>query len=173
MLFARRLVITIDKLRVDSPGKIDEKYLRSPNIHVDTGGPSSLDMTYTNCADIYLGDVSSQIYEFLKEPRPCLFLNSHGADYANDPNYAHWRAGPVIERPLELGEGLKRAVETHAGEYAHVQRELFAYSFDLAETPSSARAAAVIAGLSAKWRQGVFRSSGNRLIEENALNHGP
>lgn len=172
MLFARRLVITIDKLRIDCPGKIDEKYLHSPNIHVDTGGPSSLDMTYSNCADIYLGDVSSQIYEFLKNPRPCLFLNSHRIDYAGDPNYTHWCAGPVIERPEELGEGLQRAVETHAARYAPVQRELFAYSFDLTDTPSSTRAAAVIVGLAAKWRPGVFRSSGNRLIEENALNDG-
>lgn len=154
MLFARRLVITIDKLRVDRPGKVEEKYLHSPNIHVDLGGPSSRDMTYSDCADIYLGDVSSQVYEFLKTPRPCLFLNSHHVDYAGDPNYAHWRAGPVIERPEELGEGLKAAVETHATRYAPVQRELFAYSFDLADTPSSQRAAAAIAGLAAKLAPG-------------------
>lgn len=29
-------------------------------------------MTYTPAADIYLGDVSSQSYEFLLDPRPCL-----------------------------------------------------------------------------------------------------
>lgn len=154
MLFARRFVVTIDKLRIDRPGHLDEKYRRSPNIHVDLGGPSSIDMTYSNCADIYLGDVSSQIYEFLKAPRPSLFLNSHGVDYADDPNYTHWRAGPVIRRPEDLAEGLKRAVETHTAQYAAAQRELFAYSFDLTEKPSSERAAAVIAGLSAKWRGG-------------------
>ena len=36
------------------------------------------DMTYTNAADIYLGDVSSQVYEFSTQPRPCVFINAHG-----------------------------------------------------------------------------------------------
>jgi len=34
--------------------------------------PAAIDMTYTRLADVYLGDVSSQVYEFLREPRPCL-----------------------------------------------------------------------------------------------------
>src|SRR5690606_13806940 len=31
---------------------------------VDLGSPRSMDMTYTLAADLYLGDVSSQVYEF-------------------------------------------------------------------------------------------------------------
>ncbi len=48
-------------------------------------------MSYTTAADIYLGDVSSQVYEFLYEPRPCLFLNSHEFAWKSDPNFAHWK----------------------------------------------------------------------------------
>jgi hypothetical protein len=69
MLFERPFALTIDKLRIDRPGRIDERYLRAPNIHIDLGSRASSNMTYTNRADIYLGDVSSQIYEFLLRPR--------------------------------------------------------------------------------------------------------
>jgi hypothetical protein len=33
----------------------------SPHVHVDLGSARSYDMTYTRAADIYLGDVSSQV----------------------------------------------------------------------------------------------------------------
>jgi hypothetical protein len=151
MLFERRFVVTVDRLRVDRPGRIGRKYLNAPNIHVDLGSPASTDMTYTDMADIYLGDVSSQVYELLRIPRPCLFLNSHGFDYAGDPNFAHWQAGPVIERPDQLADGLARAIATHDVVYAPVQKELFSYSFDLTDTPSSVRAANVVTGLCREW----------------------
>ncbi len=82
MLFERRFVVTVDKFRIDSAGKLAAKYLDSPNIQVDLGSRASTDMTYTQAADIYLGDASSQVYEFLYRPRPCLFLNSHGCKVA-------------------------------------------------------------------------------------------
>lgn len=147
MLFERPFVLTIDKLRVDRPGRIDERYLRAPNIHIDLGSRASTDMTYTNLADIYLGDVSSQVYEFLLTPRPCLFLNAHGVRHEGDPNYAHWRAGPVIDDVADLGAGLEAAIAQHDEVYRPIQEELFAYSFDLAAEPSSIRAAQVIARL--------------------------
>ncbi|MBJ7415746.1 MAG: hypothetical protein JHC88_09900 [Niveispirillum sp.] len=147
MLFERKFVLTIDKLRIDSPGHIDERYLRAPNIHIDLGSRASTDMSYTMMADLYLGDVSSQIYEFLWRPRPCLFLNSHGIDWQSDPNYAHWKAGPVIRSPADLAQGLKQALDSHEGEYRATQAAMFARSFDLTERPSSERAAEVLAGL--------------------------
>jgi hypothetical protein len=147
MLFHRRFVLTIDKLRVDRPGLIDRRVLDAPNIHVDLGSRACTDMTYTSAADIYLGDVSSQIYEFLHRPRPCLFLNSHGVDWRGDPNYAHWQAGPVIDDPQELGFALDRAVADHS-RYLPIQRELFSRSFDLTDEPSATRAArAVLAAI--------------------------
>jgi hypothetical protein len=141
MLFERRFVVTIDRLRIDRPGEIDQRYLRSPDIHVDLGSRASTDMSYTLAADIYLGDVSSQVYEFLYRPRPCLFLNSHAHSWQGDPDYEHWRAGPVIDSPGALELGLERAITSHAAEYLPVQQELRARSFDLTNRPSSERAA--------------------------------
>ena len=84
---------------------------------------ASSDMSYTNRADIYLGDVSSQVYEFLRQPRPCLFLNSHGVDWQDDPNYLHWRSGPVLTSAEGLIDAIDAAVVTHS-HYAPVQQAL-------------------------------------------------
>jgi len=140
MLFERKFVISIDKLRIDRPGRLDARHLHSPNIHIDLGSPASTDMSYTNAADIYLGDVSSQVYEFMYRPRPCLFLNSHGIAWQADPNFAHWTAGPVIDSPAQLAQGLRLAVDTHANQYLPIQQALCAKSFDITDKPASERA---------------------------------
>lgn len=145
MLFHRRAVFTIDKLRLALPGSLKKKYYNARNIHIDLGSIASADMTYTNAADIYLGDVSSQIYEFLRFPRPAIFINSHGHDYTSDPNYAHWRAGDVIASTDELGAALGRAEAMHQTHYKAAQKALFDYTFDLTDEPSSRRAARAIA----------------------------
>jgi len=145
MLFERAVVFTVDKLRVDWPGKLPERALKAPNIHVDLGSRVSTTMAYMNAADIYLGDVSSQVYEFLIRPRPCVFLNPHRIAWNGDPNFAIWAAGPVIERVDELGAALAEARAHEDDTYAPVQRKLFDYSFDLGELPSSVRAAVAIA----------------------------
>jgi CDP-glycerol glycerophosphotransferase (TagB/SpsB family) len=152
MLFERPFVVTVDRLRIDRPGHIDERYLRAPNIHFDLGSRASTTMAYTQRADVYLGDVSSQVYEFLLRPRPCVFLNPQKLAWRGDPNFAHWDAGPVIEEVAQLGEALAAARADHATIYASRQRRLFDYSFDLTDEPSSVRAAralAAFAGLEA------------------------
>jgi hypothetical protein len=143
MLFERPFVLTIDKMRIDYPGKLDEKYRSAPNIHIDLGSRASTDMTYTLAANLYLGDVSSQVYEFLLNPRPCVFLNTHNVRFEDNPSYAHWQAGQVINRPSELGASLGEAWNTHAA-YRPAQDRLFKQSFDLTDTPSSIRAAHAI-----------------------------
>lgn len=149
MLFERPFVVTIDRLTVSRAGSIDNRYLHGDNIHFDLGSRASTDMSYTMAADIYLGDASSQIYEFLLEPRPCIFLNSHGIRWEGDPNFAHWRAGEVISHPDQLADALDRADDLHRQHYRAAQEQLFAESFDLDGRPSSERAAEVIAALAA------------------------
>jgi hypothetical protein len=144
MLFERRYVVTIDRLRINRPGRIAAKYLRSPNIHIDLGSRACTDMSYTQAADIYLGDVSSQVYEFLYRPRPCLFLNSHQFAWQNDPNFEHWKAGPVIASPAGLAQGLRDAQRVHATQHESIQRGMRDRSFDLSERPSAVRAAEAI-----------------------------
>lgn len=145
MLYERNFVITIDKLRVDRPGRIEERYLRAPNIHIDLGSRASTTMTYTNRADIYLGDVSSQVYEFLLRPRPCVFIDAHRTEWRNNPNFTHWSAGPVIDDVEDLATALITAQREQAARFGPIQEQLFRYSFDLTQTPSSERAACAVA----------------------------
>jgi hypothetical protein len=118
-------------------------YAENPRIHVDLGGPAAADMTYTKAADLYLGDVSSQVYEFLRTPKPCLFLNASDAHWRGDPSFHHWLFGPVLEDIDRLGEGLDGAFATHE-DYREVQAQGIAETFDVSNTPASVRAARAI-----------------------------
>lgn len=143
MLFERKWVVTVDPpslARVQPPGAA---FAQEPRIHIDTGSGASSDMSYTNRADIYLGDVSSQVYEFLRSPRPCLFLNSHGVDWRGDPNYLHWQAGPVLESADGMLDKIDAALAAHP-DYAPAQQALIDATFSLSDRPSAERAADAI-----------------------------
>ncbi|MBL8555428.1 MAG: hypothetical protein JNL41_14230 [Phenylobacterium sp.] len=129
------------------------RYAGCRHIHFDTGSDRCIDMTYTTLADVYLGDVSSQVYEFLRTPRPCVFLDAHGVDWAADENYSHWRFGPVVTDPAALVETVDSAVAGH-WRFLAPQIEGFAGTFDTAAEPASARAAEAIAGFVAQERGG-------------------
>ena len=107
---------------------LPKRYRHVPNIFMDTGSMASNDMTYMLAANIYLGDTSSQVYEFLLTPRPCIFLNAHGVDWKHDPHYAHWHLGDVVSTIPELDTALRRAVAS-GNTYADRQRQAFAYTF--------------------------------------------
>lgn len=143
MLFARRFNVSLAPPRLKRVGAIPAHVRNADNILIDTGSAASVDMTYTNAADIYLGDASSQVYEFIARPRPCIFVNANRHDWAGDPDFAHWAAGPVIDR-LDALDGALRDLAARPDAYAPVQRELFEYSFDLDGRPSADRAAEAI-----------------------------
>jgi hypothetical protein len=145
MLFERPLAISIDKLRVGRPGRIEGRWQQAENILIDTGSRASTTMAYTNAADIYLGDASSQVYEFMLRPRPCVFVDAHDSPWRGNPDFAHWQAGPVIDDVAKLGEGLAETRRDFEAVYRPVQERLFAHSFDLTEEPSAVRAARAIA----------------------------
>ena len=92
-----------------------------PNVHVDLDSFAMVDGSYTAAADLYLGDTSSQVIEFLANPRPCVFLNPGRVAWAHDPSYAQWACGEVVDDLASLRPALDRAPEAHAG-YAETQR---------------------------------------------------
>lgn len=117
-----------------------------PNVHIDPGSERSIDMSYTSMADLYIGDVSSQVYEFLRRPRPCLFVNGNRRDWYDDPDHAHWRFGPVLEDVALVLPAIDHAIETHP-DFVAEQRRGFIDTFDIAaDDGHSRRAAAAIAG---------------------------
>lgn len=143
MLHRRRLHTSLEYRRFQIRRDIPERFYRCPNIKIDVDSPALFDMTYTLNADAYLGDVSSQVYEFLLRPRPCFFLNSHQANWRDDPYYLFWRAGPVVDNVCDLAPLLPNLTDIGA-QYHAVQEQLFSETFDWQETPSSVRAAHAI-----------------------------
>ena len=120
--------------------------LGAPNIHIDTESSKLSDMTYTREADVYLGDASSQVYEFIAEPRPCIFVDAHETDWRDSPYHCHWEMGDVI-KVIDGGlrEALEQADQRHGDRYAKVQALKFEDAF-LSSRPgeSSQRAASAI-----------------------------
>jgi hypothetical protein len=143
MLFARPWTVTIDRLSIASAKKPNPRYYDAPHMLMDLGSPACTDMTYTNAADLYLGDVSSQVYEFLHRPRPCLFLDAHDTQWQGNPNYRHWTTGPVKTDAKEIIGAVDAAFATQAS-YNDAQRNALADSFSVTDTAASVRAAAAI-----------------------------
>lgn len=112
-------------------------------IIVDLGSPRSVDMTYTMASDIYLGDVSSQVYEFAVNPRPCVFVNAHGANWRDNPDYRMWQMGEVVTDAEQIVPALLRATREHT-RYADTQRRLVRDALGDVEADGTARAVQVI-----------------------------
>jgi Putative glycosyl/glycerophosphate transferases involved in teichoic acid biosynthesis TagF/TagB/EpsJ/RodC len=111
------------------------KYNALPNVIVDLGSVRSIDMTYTLGADAYIGDVSSQVYEFLLSPRPCLFLNGHKADWRDNPRYLFWTLGPVVSDMAEFPAALETLL-ADPSPWREAQEKAVAATFDLStDTP--------------------------------------
>lgn len=143
MLFKRGTVVTISPPAIQRVPPVPEEIGRLPHIHVDTGSTASVDMSYTNLADVYCGDASSQVYEFLLHPRPVIHVDAHDSHWRGNPNYRHWDAGPVVSDPSTIIDAVDRAIASH-GNYLSAQREMLAESFSVTDLPASVRAAKAI-----------------------------
>ena len=123
---------------------IRARFRNLPGILIDTGSARSIDMTYTRAADIYLGDVSSQIYEWCHRPRPAIFINGQGArSWDRDSNHAHWHLGDVIDALEDLPAVLARA-RLLPGRYEARQRRAFRETFLLSGGKPAERACDVM-----------------------------
>lgn len=113
------------------------------DVHVDLDSFAMVDGSYTAAADLYLGDTSSQVIEFLMRPRPCVFLNPAAVAWVDDPAYAQWACGPVVDRLDDLLPTLAAAPARH-GDYTAVQTRFATESLGDASGDAPARAAAAI-----------------------------
>ena len=143
MLYRRRWHASVEHRRIRLRRALPGRLAAAPNILVDPGSERSIDVTYTLAADVYLGDASSQIYEWIARPRPAIFLNPGKIAWQDDPSFAHWRLGEVIDRLNALPAALERAL-ADPDRYADVQRAAFARTFSMTERSAADRAAAAI-----------------------------
>ena len=110
------------------------------NLYVDFGSQRSVDSSYIKLADLYLGDVSSLIYEWIAvRPRPCVFLNTHKVPWNEKIDYRHWKYGPVIEDIAELERKIDDAFEDRY--YIKRQEDCISSYIEPGDTPASRRAA--------------------------------
>jgi hypothetical protein len=146
LIFAPHVVLFKRRFR-HGAHSIPRRFYRAKNLLIDLGSLASVDMTYMLAADIYLGDVSSQVYEFLWKPRPCIFLNPHRVPWEGNPYYFHWTLGQVVNHvETELGPALAKAfkVQPH---YLPKQIKAFHYTFHQeAGSTAAERGARAIAG---------------------------
>lgn len=104
-------------------------------ILVDLGSSRSIDMTYTLAADLYIGDVSSQVYEYLVRPRPCLFVDAHASAWQGNEDFAMWRFGEVITPETDIIAAIDRAFSAH-DKFLPFQCERIRYALgDICLTP--------------------------------------
>ncbi len=122
----------------NSTRKLVKRYCDCENILIDTGSDALIDMTYTKYADIYLGDISSQGYEFLYKPRPCVFLNPYG-----NKEVKMWELGDVVCDIKEFDTAINSAIKNH-GKYVEKQEDEFSKRFSITDVPSGVRGAQAI-----------------------------
>jgi hypothetical protein len=123
---------------------LPKRFVDTDTMMFDTGSQRSVDMSYMRAADIYLGDASSQVYEFLDQARPCIFADAHHTNWQDNNFYQHWKFGDVVQNIAGLEQALEQAHDRHA-HYAPVQSQMFNYSFSKNDTPVSERGANLIA----------------------------
>lgn len=108
---------------------------------VDPGSERSIDMTYTLAADIYLGEHSSQLYEFLLFPRPCVFFDTVGDGGIDDTILpTMWKMGETVTDIEQIVPALRRAQHRHA-EFAQPQQDVTLRAFGDPKDDAAERAA--------------------------------
>jgi hypothetical protein len=143
LLFARGWHVSSAGGKPRRTGSIPPEISMAGNILIDKDSLALVDMSYIRGAHIYLGDVSSQVYEFMHRPRPCVFLNPAKVPWQDDPQYQFWHCGQVIDDLRLLGPALAQAHERQA-HYLPVQQQAFADTFAVASLPATNRGANAI-----------------------------
>jgi hypothetical protein len=142
MLFYKKVHISPEYRVTRKRPDIDPKYYNAPNIRIDVDSARLFDMSYTLSADTYIGDVSSQVYEFLYRPRACFFIDTHSNVAPNaPPEYDFWNNGPVVRNAQELLP-LLADYAAIAVQYRDAQECRMAYTADQSDPrPASQRGA--------------------------------
>lgn len=134
MLFYKTLHISPEYRKGRTRPGIDPAWAAAPNILIDVDSDRLFDMSYTLAADVYIGDMSSQVYEFLHRPRAVFFIDVHSGKVPSDgpPAYEMWQNGPVVRDAGALFDLVPRW-QAVAAEYRAEQERLMAYTADTSD----------------------------------------
>jgi hypothetical protein len=133
MLFRKKVHYSLEYRKLKIRPDIAARFRDAANIRIDLDSSNLFDMSYTMAADVYVGDVSSQVYEFLLHRGACFFLDPLGVPERGPPErYEFWRNGEVLHDPAQLEERIPLWRENAALHLAEQDR-LFAYTMDYQE----------------------------------------
>ena len=126
-------------------GPLFNKYKQFENILVDPGSELCNNMSYTRSADLYLGDISSQAFEFLYErPKPCLFLDAHNLKSDEKDRPLSWDLGNVVSDIKDFENQLNVAFRDHEKRYKRLQENKIKEMFDVgSQSPTTIGAVAI------------------------------
>jgi len=143
MLFQRLLHTSLIHRKMGWRGRVPAALRHHPRILIDPGSRRSIDMSYLRAADLYLGDVSSQIYEWIETPRPAVFFNTGGPERTANPDFRHWRLGRVIDGMEALPSALAQSFAV-PDTFAAAQRQAVLETFSVTDRPAGERGAEAI-----------------------------
>lgn len=124
------------------------KYRKYDNIIIDLNSERNNDMTYTKYANLYLGDGSSQVLEYLfVESRPCLFLDAHNLKDDKIHRPFTWNLGEIIDEITDFERTIKQTFKSHKLKYKSIQLENRDDLFYMGSISASAIAAESIESL--------------------------
>ena len=152
MLFRKALHASPEYKTAKRRPDVPVEALQADNVLVDIDGPRLFDMSYILAADAYIGDASSQIYEFLARPRPAFFLDPNGAlRQQGEQQLPFLATGTTLGNVADLAESLADFDRAKNPNRAR-QAALIERTFSLEDTPPSTRAAQAIADAIAGMR---------------------
>ena len=143
MLFRKKLHISPEYRVMKRRPDLDPRWRGLSNIHIDVDSERLCDMSYTLGSDAYIGDVSSQIYEFLYRPRPAFFIDTHSRPQDEALPYLSWSAGDVV-RSADALFPLLPAYRERGLHYRAQQQSIFDYTMSAGAQSSSERGALAI-----------------------------
>ena len=116
---------------------------RLPHVRTDIDGFAMVDGSYTEAADLYLGDTSSQVVEYLARARPCVFLNADGVAWRGRPDHDFWTCGEVVDSLDRLPGAIAEAERLHP-QFAGVQERFVSAALGETGAVAARRAAEAV-----------------------------
>jgi len=116
------------------------KFPRSNNLIVDWSSIHKVNFDYMKIADIYLGDVSSSVYEWLYFNKPIVYYNSNNIDWQNNPYYKFWEIGYVVNNTDDLTTALDKSLEK-PDPFLDIRTKIRDYTFGKIDGKASLRTA--------------------------------
>jgi hypothetical protein len=120
--------------------RIKLKFPKSDKLIIDWSSIHQVNFDYMRKADIYLGDTSSSIYEWLYFDKPMIFYNSHNVDWEDKPFFDFWHWGYVVNNLEDLTERLNSIIKG-SDPFKTVRRENKNYVFGEVDGKASYRTA--------------------------------